>query len=59
MNMWISLFLSIFFIAVLAGCSYCNKWFGLNDDNVAEEIIEDVIKGRTGADVDLTPDSPE
>lgn len=40
-------------------CSEINKKLGLPDDNLAEEVIEDVIKEETGVDVDLTPDSPE
>jgi hypothetical protein len=32
---------------------------GYQDDNVIEEKVEDVIKDKTGCDVDLTPESPE
>lgn len=40
-------------------CSYLNKKFGLRDDNPFEEAIEEVVKDKTGLDVDLTPDSKE
>lgn len=46
-------------LLVLCGCSPINKWLGLPDDNIAEEMIEDIIKGRTGLDIDLTPETPE
>jgi hypothetical protein len=41
------------------GCSYVNKKLGLKDDNIAEEIIEEVIKKETGLSIDLTPESKE
>ncbi len=41
------------------GCGYFNQYFGLKDDNVIEEAIENKLKDTTGLDVDLTPDSPE
>lgn len=41
------------------GCSHLNQFFGLEDDNMIEEAIEDVIKHHTGLDIDLTPDSEE
>jgi hypothetical protein len=44
---------------VLSGCSYVNRFLGLDDDNVYEESIEGVIRYKTGLDVDLTPRSPE
>lgn len=40
-------------------CSYINKKFGLKDDNLGEELIEEAIEMKTGLDVDLTPSSPE
>lgn len=43
----------------LASCSNVNERLGLQDDNIGEEIVEDVIKGRTGYDVDITPSTPE
>jgi hypothetical protein len=47
------------FISSLSACSYLNNKLGLEDDNLAEEVVEDVILGRTGVDIDLTPASPE
>lgn len=44
---------------LFSGCSYLNQKLGLKDDNIAEEVFEDVIEGRTGIDVDLTPSSSE
>lgn len=44
---------------ILSGCSYVNKKMGLKDDNVAEELIEDIIQIKTGASIDLSPDTPE
>jgi hypothetical protein len=41
------------------GCSSINKKFGLDDDNVIEELFEDLIEQKTGLDIDLTPGSPE
>lgn len=32
---------------------------GMKEDNAIEEISEDVIKQRTGIDVDLSPNTPE
>lgn len=47
-------------LAVIAGgCSRINKWFGLADDNIAEECFEGYIEKNTGVDIDLTPDSLE
>lgn len=44
---------------LLPSCSDLNRKLGLPDDNLAEEVIEDVIKEELGGDVDLTPESPE
>ena len=41
------------------GCQYFNQYFGLEDDNILEEAIENRVRDTTGIDVDLTPDSPE
>lgn len=43
----------------LTSCSSINKMFGLKDDNVAEELIEQAIESKTGLNIDLTPSSPE
>ena len=45
--------------SILSGCSAINNKLGLADDNLGEEIIEFVIESKTGADIDLTPASPE
>jgi len=44
---------------LLCGCSSINKKFGLDDDNMIEELFEDLIEQKTGLDIDLTPGSPE
>lgn len=35
------------------------RYFGAKDDNPIEEAIEQVIKDKTGIDIDLTPETPE
>lgn len=35
------------------GCS----WYA--EDNLAEEIVEEIVEYKTGAQIDLTPWSPE
>lgn len=44
---------------LLPSCSQLNKKVGLPDDNIIEEVSESLIKEKTGADIDLTPSSPE
>lgn len=44
---------------LLTSCSSINDKFGLPDDNLGEELIEDMIKGRTGQDIDLSPFTQE
>ena len=34
-----------------------SRWLG--DDNEIEELAEDIIKMKTGMDIDITPNSPE
>jgi hypothetical protein len=46
-------------VFLLIGCSYCNKYVGLQDDHVVEELAERVIKSELGVDIDLTPSSAE
>lgn len=46
-------------VLLLPSCSMINQKLGLADDNIGEEVVEDVVKGRTGVDVDLTPQTPE
>ena len=40
---------------IVAGCSYLNEQCGLKDDWVGEQILEKVIEGQTGLEIDLTP----
>ncbi len=53
------IFLLPVFSLFLCSCSWINSKMGLDDDNLLEEILEEVIKDRTGADIDLTPSSEE
>lgn len=46
-------------LVILSGCSQINRKLGLPDDNLLEELTEDLIKEETGADIDLTPSTPE
>jgi hypothetical protein len=47
-------------LAALALASVAaTKAFDLEDDNIAEEFVEEVIEGKTGLDIDLSPNSPE
>lgn len=39
-------------------CSFLNKKLGLSDNNIIEEQVEEVIKDKTGLDVDLS-ETPE
>ena len=53
---------SFILLCLTAGCNTfekINDLFGVKDDNVVEEAIEGIIKMETGADIDLTPRSPE
>lgn len=43
-------------VALLAGMG--SRLF-LKDDNVIEEVAEQLIKDKTGVDIDLSPNSPE
>lgn len=54
----ISLVILIVVVAAAAGIGYISAKF-LGDDNPVEEASEEVIKAGTGADIDLTPASPE
>lgn len=42
-------------VLLLTGC----KGYRYQQDNVAEEIGEEVLKAKTGADVDFSPSTPE
>lgn len=49
----------VVFVVLLSGCHAINQRFGLEDDNVIEEVAEAVLKKETGIDLDFTPDTPE
>jgi len=37
-----------------------SRWIpGLKTDNVIEESVEEIIKAKTGVNIDLSPDTPE
>ena len=55
-----SLLLTLGILAGLAMASIATtKMLNLEEDNIAEEIIEELIEIQTGIETDLTPDSPE
>ncbi len=43
--------------AVIAGVA--SRFIFKKSDNVIEEIAENIIKSKTGYDVDLSPDTPD
>jgi len=49
----------MFISTCVGGCSYFNNRFGLQDDHLLEEMVEEHIKNQTGLDIDLTPESEE
>lgn len=54
-----NLFYYVTLSIIFCSCTPINSFFGLPDDNVGEEIVEDIIEGRTGVNIDLSPASPE
>lgn len=46
-------------LAVIAAIGFGYSKFTGQDDSAVEEISEEIIKLKTGVDVDLTPGSPE
>ena len=44
---------------ILSSCSYINSKFNLEDDNIAEEIIEQLVESQIGLDIDFSPSSAE
>ena len=44
-------------MAITAGVKHF--WPKYPHDNVVEETAENIIKAKTGIDIDLTPESPE
>lgn len=45
-------------IALALVIGVCSIYF-MGADNVVEEISEEIIKAKTGQDIDLSPNSPE
>lgn len=41
------------------GCEPVNRYFGVGDDWIGEEILESAIEYKFHVPVDLTPSSPE
>ena len=58
-QIWVLFFCCMLFISAFPSCSYFSHELGLEEDNIAEEILEDIILIRTGVDVDLTPATQE
>lgn len=46
----------IILLFLMTSCSYLMFW---EDDNPVEETIEDVIRRKTGVDIDFTGKTPE
>jgi len=42
-------------LILLYSCSHVSKWQEEFPDNYAEEVFEDLIKEKTGKNIDLTP----
>lgn len=57
--------MKLYYLALLSilyfscSCTPINRFFGIQDDNVAEEIVEEMIQAKAGANIDLSPGSPE
>lgn len=52
---------TLILIIILGACIICGTISGYfwYHENVIEEIAEEIIKEKTGMDIDLTPSSPE
>lgn len=50
--------LSLLGVAI-GGVFVGKKYIHLKDDNIAEEVVEQVMEDELGVKIDLTPDSPE
>ncbi len=42
-------------LLTLTGCNTFMSWQTEHPDNFAEEAVEDLIEGKTGYEIDLTP----
>lgn len=58
-NVMANALLYIFIGIAIFLMAYVTQRFGFKQDNPVEEVAEEVIKAKTGLDVDLTPNSPE
>lgn len=56
--MWMAL-AAVSAALLFGGCHWINQQLGTSDDNIVEESLEDATQQYTGAEVDLTPGSPE
>lgn len=54
-----ALLLISFLLLGIISCTPINQYFGLEDDNLVEEMSEEVLRSQTGIDMDFTPGSPE
>ena len=51
---------AIISLALLLTISGCSKiWKDYPQDNIAEEVLEEVIEQKTGLDIDLSPETKE
>jgi len=48
-------YLSILALTLLSSCTQLYDWQTKYPDNYAEGAIEDLIKSKSGKDIDLTP----
>jgi len=46
-------------VAAIGSVFVGKKILHLKDDNLVEEVVEEVIKNKSGIDIDFTPNSPE
>lgn len=49
----------LFIFLYFSSCTPVNRYFGLQDDNFFEELLEWIVDDKTGLDVDFTPSNPE
>jgi len=57
-NLW-AILICLIFIAIGFGCTYINGKLGQPDDWVGEELMEEIVKSKTGIDIDFTPETIE